>query len=1090
MAFIKKTTIEKINDEELSKAVEYVLNIDLKRKGSNYFGKSPFNEEKSASFSVSNGKRIWKCFSSGKSGTNIIGLVMEVKGLDFINAVEICANALKIPIAYGEETPEEKDKREKSEILLDILNKAKNTYHSKFNKLPDDHWAKDYLINKREFDLDTINLFDIGYSSDDNYLTAILKNEGKFHEALELGLVRQKTESSISYDFFKDRIMFPIYDHKAKCVGFGGRVKPGVEYAKYFNSDESKVYNKSQLLYGLNLAYESIRKFEFAFLVEGYTDVMRMHQVGLSNTVASCGTALTKDQVKLLKKYTSRVVIFRDGDNAGMQAAFRDMEILLQEGFIVEIVIPEVEGEDPDSIGQRLKDETKDYVTALIQDAIIYKVQHFNKIYLEKAQKEWDAFVEKTVEEGGKAPKAKKLLISGSDKIQLYNVIWELLSKIQSKIIYENYKEQIAQKFQFKKTEFNEYLKDKDHEKASKERSRIYDFSDEEEMYELPPDVTVTLQEVIFDIKKYGFFQSDNRIWFMEKDIKPPYHFYPISNFQIEIVQHMQDESKPMKLIRMSNIEKYEVIFDVPSNKINTLASFIDMCTDYGNFFFDGEKSEHKTLIRVLMQKMGHGRKIDILGWQPEGFWVWNNKVVIPGERTEDLNEEGLFKYKNNSYYIPSANSIYAENHFKYTAQKKFTCFETETTLDNYLLAMSKVHREHAITGILFAIASLYQNVICDKLGFFPLLFYFGPASTGKDNLAEAIQSFVGKPQSAINLEGNVSTIKAQIREFAQFSNGISQLSEYKRGNPQLDGVLKGLWDRRGYKRGNVDSFVGTEEIPILSAAILTGNDYPDAQALITRLIWDEMAKNEFSEEDKRNYNDLKDIVKKGISGLSNYFINLIFEFEERFLDMYRTNKVYLNGLEGLTKDETPARIIDNLSVLFTVFTFFEDRIRFPFGRTEILKHFENMANNQRAKLKGTSPINKFWDIFLICMRINNGDQIKIDVDIKRDGDLLLFNFTNIYGRIQRQWFLQYRNDPCPAKSEMRDLLKNEPFYREEKKSERIHKNVNSNTSAMVLDLTKIEICNEILTQIEIQRNKGTLLDPDLENDNDKVDYE
>jgi DNA primase len=550
----------------------------------------------------------------------------------------------------------------------------------------------------------------------------------------------------------------------------------------------------------------------------------------------------------------------------------------------------------------------------------------------------------------------------------------------------------------------------------------------------------------------------------------------------------MQDESKPMKLIRMSNTEKYEVIFDVPSNKINTLQSFMDMCTDYGNFFFDGDKAEHKTLIRVLMQKMGHGRKIDILGWQPEGFWVWNNMIVIPGERTEEINEEGLFKHKNNSYYIPSANSIYAENHFKYTAQKKFNCFKTETSIDNYLLAMSKVHREHAITGILFAIACLYQNVISDKLGFFPLLFYFGPASTGKDNLAEAIQSFVGRPQSAINLEGNVSTIKAQIREFAQFSNGISQLSEYKRGNPQLDGVLKGLWDRRGYKRGNVDSFVGTEEIPILSAAILTGNDYPDAQALITRLIWDEMAKNEFSEEDKRNYNDLKDIVKKGISGLSNYFINLIFEFEQQFLDMYRANKVYLNGLESLTKDETPARIIDNLSVLFTVYTFFENRITFPFGRTEILKHFENMANNQRAKLKGTSPINKFWDCFLICMRVNTGDQIRIDQDIKVDGDLLLFNFTNIFTRIQKQWFLQFR-ESCPGKTEMRDLIKQEPFFRDEKKSERIAKNINSNTSAMVLDLTKVEIKNEILTQIEIQKNKGTLLDPDRDKD-EKIEFE
>ena len=178
-----------------------------------------------------------------------------------------------------------------------------------------------------------------------------------------------------------------------------------------------------------------------------------------------------------------------------------------------------------------------------------------------------------------------------------------------------------------------------------------------------------TYDTVIDDVKKYGMFQNSNRIFFIS-GTKAPYYFYDVSNFSIEIVQHMQDEKNPMKLIRMCNIHNNEKIFDVLSDRINTLQQFKNVITGYGNFFFSGDSSNHETLLQYLCDKMGNGRKIDILGWQPEGFRVWNNKIVIPEENSLlDINTEGLFKYNSESYYIPSANKMYQKHEFKYAPQ-------------------------------------------------------------------------------------------------------------------------------------------------------------------------------------------------------------------------------------------------------------------------------------------------------------------------------------------------------------------------------------------------------------------------------------
>lgn len=1003
-------------------------------------GLSPFTNERTPSFVVSNVKGIWKDFASGKGGKSVIEFIQAYKSMDFPEAVKLACEVLNIPIAYEQESEAQKAKRQEKKSLGEIIAFVKENYKENLPKLSH---AQQYM-QERGFSQEILSDFEIGYALAGMY--EVLKERGQVSEGVALGVLKAYQNGGY-YDFFKGRIIFPISDKHGHCVGFGGRVMPSEAKEgapKYLNSPESEVFHKSELLYGFHLARHSMAQRGEVYLVEGYTDVMRMHQIGLRNCVATLGTALSAQHLSEIKKLCKKLIIFRDSDNAGATAAYRDMGLALEAGLFVERVVFASEGkEDPDSIGQR------EGAVALIEAARCDAVLHYLQGAYEEVLIRADT-------------KGKKVILMPEDKKRLSDLAQELIGKIPDEVTREAYMEQVKARFGIKVA-----IEKPKEEKTYLETPR-FNFSgfsgdiDPLEDYQFPKEVedpSVYKNEIL----EYGVFQHANRIYCSTDKGNA---FYDISNFSIEIIQHMQDEQFPMKLIRICNVHGVEKIFDVLSEKINTLNSFKNVVTSYGNFSFSGSAAQHERLLRYLFDRMGTGRKIDVLGWQAEGFWVWNNKIVIPGLQEEAINSEGLFKYQHDSYYIPSANKNFEKNMYKYGAQKKFRSIPTEVSLPQYLKQLYKVHRGHAITGILFGIGSLFQDIVVSCTGFFPILFYFGPASTGKDNICEAIQSFVGQPQTAIQLEGSASTIKAQIREFAQFSNGISQLSEYKRGNPQVDGIIKGLWDRRGYKRGSIESKVAVDEVPIISSTLLTGNDSPDAEALITRLIWEEMKTQEFSDEAKASYNKLKDMCRRGVSGISDWLLHKRAVFQEHFLEVYREKKRLLSEREAIKG--VPVRMIDNLAVLYAVYGIFEREGIFPFWQEDMERHFDALIENQRRKIESDSIYQRFWDCFMVCMRLTQGERLQVDTNLRAEGGSIYFNFSTVYSIVQRQWFVQYR-EQAPGKSEMRRQLREDSSYMGEEKSIRINTNINSPTSAMKIDIGKLRIREELLAEIEVQ---------------------
>ncbi len=370
---IPKETIDEIF--QTARVEEVIADfMSIKKSGSNYKAKSPFVDEKTPSFMISPAKQIWKCFSSGKGG-NVVSFLMEAEHMSYVEALKWLAGKYNIEIKEDRErTPEEIQSASIRENLSIINEFAKE--HFKRNIFENEQGKAiglSYFV-ERGFREDIIKKFDLGYCLDQSnaFTESALAKGYKLEYLVRAGLT--KTKDNRSFDFFRGRVMFPIHSIAGKVLGFGGRtLKSDKKIAKYFNSPESELYNKSKILYGLYFAKNTIIKYDMCYLVEGYTDVISLHQSGVENVVASSGTSLTEGQINLIKRYSDNITILYDGDAAGIKASFRGIDMILSQGMNVKVVLfPD--GEDPDSYAKNHSDtEVKTYIEDNAKDFIVFK---------------------------------------------------------------------------------------------------------------------------------------------------------------------------------------------------------------------------------------------------------------------------------------------------------------------------------------------------------------------------------------------------------------------------------------------------------------------------------------------------------------------------------------------------------------------------------------------------------------------------------------------------------------------------------------------------------------------------------------------
>ncbi len=350
--------------------------VNLKRSGSGYKGLCPFHNEKSGSFMVTPAKNIFKCFGCGKGGDSV-RFIREIEGIGYVEALRFLAKKYNIEIEEVALTPENLEEKNRIDALNIINVRAQKFFEQQLFETDRGIDVGLAYFDKRKFSEETIRAFGLGYAPpNDDMLLKKLQSEGYAIELLkQVGLVSQYNR-----DFFRDRVMFPIYNVSGRPIAFTGRIMiTDPKAPKYINSPETEVYSKSKSLYGLFQSRQAIQKADLCYLVEGNTDVISMHQGGIKNVVASSGTALTVEQLRLIKRFTTNVTIVYDSDSAGIKAALRGLDLALEEDMNVRVVLLP-EKEDPDSfINAQGGEAVSEYLKQNARDFIIFKAELLQK---------------------------------------------------------------------------------------------------------------------------------------------------------------------------------------------------------------------------------------------------------------------------------------------------------------------------------------------------------------------------------------------------------------------------------------------------------------------------------------------------------------------------------------------------------------------------------------------------------------------------------------------------------------------------------------------------------------------------------------
>ncbi|QKZ12027.1 DNA primase [Spirosoma sp. KUDC1026] len=379
---IPEATVDQIR--QAADIIEVVNDfVSLKKRGSNYIACCPFHNEKTPSFSVNPARQIYKCFGCGKAGDSV-RFVMDVENIGYGEALRYLAKKYGIEIEEQEQTPEELLRQNERESLLIALNFAKTFFQEALLTSDEGKSVGLSYFRERGFTNPTLEAFDLGYSYDqwDALLQAGLQRGYKREILEKAGLILAKENNKV-FDRFRGRVMFPIHNVSGRVIAFGARIlktdksQAGGASPKYLNSPETEVYHKSQVLYGIFQAKQAIRQEDVCYLTEGYTDVISLHQAGIKNVVASSGTSLTTEQIRLIGRFTPNVTILYDGDAAGIKAALRGLDMVLEEGLNLKLLLLP-DGEDPDSYVHKVgADAFKTYIKEHSQDFIDFKASRW-----------------------------------------------------------------------------------------------------------------------------------------------------------------------------------------------------------------------------------------------------------------------------------------------------------------------------------------------------------------------------------------------------------------------------------------------------------------------------------------------------------------------------------------------------------------------------------------------------------------------------------------------------------------------------------------------------------------------------------------
>ncbi len=940
-----KQVIEQINDNIYEIVSSF---INLKKSGSNYKACCPFHNEKTPSFSVNLVKGIYKCFGCGKGG-DAIEFIKEHENVDFKEAVEIGAKILNLDFEWKKNTAFD-EARFKHEESLRIACSIVEKFFLEQVKHKD---AQDY-IKERNLVIPENGSFNIGYAPNDNALLAHSRANGLKTEILEEIGVLKSNEKGI-YDFFRNRLIFPVSNTGGQTIAFAGRDLNENPIVKYLNTPESFIYTKGNELYALNVARFIIKKEDRAYIMEGYTDVLRMHSIEVVNSVATGGTALTQEQAKLLKRFTNKATLVYDGDSAGQNAMSRNAEILIKNQFHVSVIILP-EKQDPDTtfttkeIFHQYEEKQEDY--------LVYKT----KLYAEK-------FAENPVKKSEIIKKFTSLII-GYDKSTQEVYIDYLSEQIKPKKAWQDALNELNKnngKKEFKKQEKQESIS----------------------------EIIKLKKEQRHDLLTHQFYEEKGAYWTVEGK-----HPKQISNFTFEAlfcVFHKDPQGKTdlKYIIQLASQYGRKRLAIITSDDFCTPATFKKQVHRRHGYFWYGNDSQLDNIKNVKLLGIPEAKELERVGYNVKNqFWVFSNGLYydknfhpideygitthateinnldefnnIPSESQIRINDtfhvlnttaEFIDKYgKEKLQHSIKQNQVHLLNFFYLPYGKAFRIgsgdggnpFKENSKYINppnnfkwdfnkWTAKVCQIYPGNAELLIGYYVATVFSDFIYKaNFGYFPLLFLFGKRQSGKSTAARSIMYMFGKPpmEDGINLASG-STSTGMQRSMDSTTNHPFWGNEYKNSiHKSTIEALKGIADRSGKLTGVKTGGNETRIAKPRGSGIISGQDLPTQDpALCSRCLL-----GEFDDNKRGNYSDLKDFKTAEESGL---FVNItckVFDNRNLIEEYYSKEEpgVSLEIMELLSQEygNVDRRTVLNISSVLTPMKILieHSELEFPFS--------------------------------------------------------------------------------------------------------------------------------------------------------------
>lgn len=912
--------IKNLDDILAAVGIEDVIKefIPLERQGPNYKACCPFHDEKTASFTVNPAKGIYKCFGCGKGG-RAVNFVMKYEGLTFVEAVHKIASIARMQVLYEKGDRQEnferaRKAREEADGIRETLAAAYQLYYEAWRKQVNKR-AKKLQFHNKTYSKTTAQALGLCISPNDNLLC---KSKLPRADLATLGLIKESTKGGY-YDAFKNRVIYPIYNQSGGIVSFTARaLVDEKKIPKWLNGPESPIYNKSNELYGLNLAWKRIQEKHFAYLVEGASDFSTLYDSGVLNAVAPCGTGFTEAQARLLGRYTGTVILLYDGDAAGEKAAARSLEILLAQQIEVKIVLLPKEQDPASFIVEKKREGFTEYVDANTQDALTWRI----------------------VKEKGKG--------TFHERSAAGMLAARLLSKIDSKLLQQNYIRAIGKLLEVRIPALEQMVSEEVSKTKEPRTSRL---SDEQQ------------QEAI----KYGIYRDQNKYFLSNGKGQGQ----AISNFVINPIMLIKARTQSWRIVTVINEYDDEFTRDISTDAFVMLTTLKKHLEAQGNFVFDGKEEHFLKVKKMIYENCPSCYPIFTMGYHKAGFWAWGNGIYHDGEFTH-VDDYGMVRFNDTNYYLPAFSKI--NLNVKSDDPDETDNFEKDVIyidkpkikFEDWAALFIKVHKENGIIAFAWYLAAVYRDIIHARLTAFPHLNLFGPHGSGKNYLGDSLAAMYGIKRRPVHIIQGTDV--AFYRRVAQVRNGISGYDEYsEKVTGRRSEALKGFFDGTGREKGKMTNDNKTTVSQVASSIVIMGQMMPNNDpALMERVVTCSFKERKANRSEAELGQKLKDLEATGaLSQVTSILHDYRDKIKEGFYDIFDDIKAMIQKNIGI---EVSARLLQSFSTLGTVSYILNEYLPLPYSNVQLLDLLSDRLKNQSALVKGSSELSGFWNLveFLI----------------------------------------------------------------------------------------------------------------------------